>query len=150
MAVGVEEPQIFPPETAHRRPAQRVLPLHEEVALGPVVPAAGQPSGVTQGEDQHALGAGRALQIIAPVDEAVLDRLGIYDVVIAMPLGQVKTDVLRIHNGKMMLDYVTLVDPTTGRKSEVVRRDMQEGNPAGIRENIERIRKSLKYMKGEA
>lgn len=67
-----------------------------------------------------------------------------------MPLGQVKTDVLRIHNGKMMLDYVTLVDPTTGRKSEVVRRDMQEGNPAGIRENIERIRKSLKYMKGEA
>ena len=77
-------------------------------------------------------------------------KLDFYDVVIAMPLGQVKTDVLRIHNGKMMLDYVTLVDPTTGRKSEVVRRDMQEGNPAGIRENIERIRKSLKYMKGEA
>ena len=77
-------------------------------------------------------------------------KLEFYDVVIAMPLGQVKTDVLRIHNGKMMLDYVTLVDPTTGRKSEVVRRDVDEANPTGIKENIERIRKSLKYMKGDA
>ena len=64
------------------------MPLQQPVGLRPVISSSGQPSGITQGYNQHPLGTGGFFHVIAPVDKGVFHNLFIHNIIrAALPHG---------------------------------------------------------------
>lgn len=76
-------------------------------------------------------------------------KLDFYDVKITMPMGEVRTNLLQVKRGKLSLNYLTLVNPETGDRSEISGDKADQESPINIKGNLQRLRESLRAIKSD-
>lgn len=66
-----------------------------------------------------------------------------------MPMGEVRTNLLQVKRGKLSLNYLTLVNPETGDRSEISGDKADQESPMNIKGNLQRLRESLRAIKSD-